>query len=669
MNIKLPYAFVTIDSESTKDVDDAIFVEATSVGYDVLIAIADPTKLVKIGSTEDAQAKLLGATAYIRDRAVYRMLPPKISEHLSSLSAGQDRPAMIFRVSLGQDLAPIGLTITRSVINVAHRLSYSDVPNIVQDVIHPCHDMLTLATNLARLLMADRRNRGALAMYDLSRMLLADEDGNVQIFHSVEEVIGHILIQEMMILANAEVAKYAVAHNIPCIFRNHKPRLSAPPSGEMASTIEAWINGGTFNTEDVRGQFAAMTEKARYSQSISGHYGLSLPCYLHITSPLRRFADLVNMRQLTAFLKQAPFPYSQSDLETIAADLNETVDRRKEERSEGFKNIVVNTAKKALDSGALKKLADHELRQALKLSRETGYLPEALINEVVRRFDAAIASDMIADALLTEVPSEFLTDHLKGALSRWLDFLPPKSMHMLMHGQQIGFIVEHSIKSSGEGNLFAATGSVVLQDGRRFNAEASANRKKDAEQAVAVQLIKAILGIEVAEFVPTPKNPTPVAVNGNPKGRLLELCQKHGWSLPTFTCEGKGPSNAMVFSAEALVIIAGRTYKARGEGAKTKKDAESLAAQNLYPLIEHLAPTRAAPVTTSTNPVGALQEMAQKGKYPMPEYKFSQENSVTPEFFCEVFTNFGSARTFSGRSSTKQAAKTSAAAEAIRLLG
>lgn len=143
----LPLPFVTIDSESTRDIDDALFVEKIDGGYRVVIAIANPVSLVQIGSTEDEQkAKLMAATAYVRDTAVRRMLPPKSPEHLGSLVAGQVRKAIVFSLHLSESLEVSSCAIHTSPIKVASRLSHTDIPVIIGDATHPCQAMLSLAS-------------------------------------------------------------------------------------------------------------------------------------------------------------------------------------------------------------------------------------------------------------------------------------------------------------------------------------------------------------------------------------------------------------------------------------------------------------------------------------------------------------------------------------------
>ena len=157
-------SFVTIDGPGTTDIDDALFVERRDVGYRIVVAIANPVKLVAIGSTEDEQARLMAATAYVRDKAVRRMLPPAISEYKGSLVAGADRAVLVFDIALDEMLEPVGMALSVAQIKVAHRLCHADIPKIVGDADNPLQPMLTLASHLGRMLLDSRRRKGALAL-------------------------------------------------------------------------------------------------------------------------------------------------------------------------------------------------------------------------------------------------------------------------------------------------------------------------------------------------------------------------------------------------------------------------------------------------------------------------------------------------------------------------
>jgi len=336
--------FVTIDSESTQDIDDAIYVEKIATGYKILVAIANPAKAVKIDSSEDVQARLIAATAYIKDRPVRRMLPVHISEDHSSLVATKQRNALVFDIWVSNDLEATSVEIFSEKITVSQRISYEDIPSILNDKEHPSSEMLIIASSLSKALLQSRRNHGALAMFDLARLVMTDEEGNIKHLRNAEETIGNIIVQEMMILTNTLAARYMLVHDIPVVYRNHEPKLSAPKADKMVETLEGWINSRNYDEETIKQQFSAIASKANYGAHVTGHYGLNLPYYLHITSPLRRYADLVNLRQLLAFLDKEELPYDIGTLGTLANDLNEALERRKQERSDGFKVVVARTA-------------------------------------------------------------------------------------------------------------------------------------------------------------------------------------------------------------------------------------------------------------------------------------------------------------------------------------
>ena len=156
----------------------------------------------------------------------------------------------------------------------------------------------------------------------------------------------------------------------------------------------------------------------------------------------------------------------------------------------------------------------------------------------------------------------------------------------------------------------------------------------------------------------------------NPKGQLLELCQKQKWPMPEFAIIGKGPSHKMIFSGTATMTLNGVEYRGEVSHAATKKDAEAVAAGILLDKVSGLvsAQPSAPPVSAASNPVGALQEMAQKGGYQMPAYELVQVRENPPHFRCTVTTFGPDSRRFTGDGENKQKAKAQAASAAVSAL-
>jgi len=661
--------YITIDSDSTRDIDDAFAVEQTQDGYRLWVAIADPTMSVKIGSSEDERARLMGGSMYSRERTVQRMLPARISEDACSLVENKPRRAIVFEIYLNAGLEVVSFTTKAQAITVSNRLSYEQIPGILSDGMHVLHADMATSTKLARLLLQSRRSRGALALYDLSLFFLTDEEGNLREFRSTEETVGHILVQELMILTNSQVAQYMVEHDLPAVFRNHQSKSMAPPADELAKTIEMWMKA-TDAAQDRLRRFTDLAGKARYGGEVIGHYGLNLPLYLHVTSPLRRYADLVNMRQLRAHMAGNPLPYEQTELKQLSIDLNEAIDRRKEERSNGYKQVVASTASRALDAGLLHKLADHELSAAVKLSREAGHLPQPLIAELIWRMEKGSLVDSVADRLVFDTPEVAYTSPLRIAMAQWLQDYPARAQHLLLHGVQVGYFGDLNTTVEESNGKFLATINVIVKETLQvLSSTGNGARKREAEQAAAVYVIAAMLNLpEPQQETESKAAKQDAKVNGNPKGKLLELCQKNQWPMPEFTASGNGPSHCMTFSCEVSLYVCGISYLEKSKGASSKKEAEAMAAALLLGKLPQTQQKPVKPITAaSTNPISALQELAQQQNLPLPDYAFEQKSTLPPVFVCTVTTHHqGRTFSFEAMASSKQGAKAEAARLALK---
>src|SRR3546814_15595359 len=129
MNSSTPDLYITVDSETSRDVDDAFCVGSLPGGsFHVSVAIANPCELVSIGSDTDINARKLGATIYLRDHPAHRMIHASISEDRASLVQGMSRAVLIFDMTLDADLEVQQAVVRSDQINVAYRLSYQDIP-------------------------------------------------------------------------------------------------------------------------------------------------------------------------------------------------------------------------------------------------------------------------------------------------------------------------------------------------------------------------------------------------------------------------------------------------------------------------------------------------------------------------------------------------------------
>ena len=316
--------FFSIDDEETREVDDALAIERDGSLWKITVAIADPASVIHRGDTIDREALRRGTTVYLPTQTIF-MLPPSISCNIASLTAGEVRSSLVTRAWLDEQGEITKSTITREPIRVLKRLHYSEADRLIireQDTSgQHLRDLLTCA----KLLQAKRYSEGAFTL-QRPEYKISIKDDTIAVTMIEKDSPTRMLVAEMMILANRIAARYAQRNKIPIIYRVQEPPLE-PITKEMTSN--------PFNFHKVR----KLLGRSSLSMQPGSHSGLGLPMYTQLTSPLRRFADLVMQRQLMAHLVAEELPYDEEELLKVL----ETADRSaREARS------VENEAKKRL---------------------------------------------------------------------------------------------------------------------------------------------------------------------------------------------------------------------------------------------------------------------------------------------------------------------------------
>lgn len=316
---------VTIDPVDAGDFDDALSLSPLEDGRRELgVHIADVSHYVKAGDPIDLEAYRRGTSVYLVDRVI-PMLPERLSGDLCSLKPDQDRPAMSVILTVDETCRVLSARIADTVIHSRHRLTYEKVQAIFEGdpQLRRQYDdaigMLEGLRKLARQLTARRTARGSLD-FDLpeSRVLL-DKEGLPMDIQKVIRLESHRLIEEFMVLANEVVARHLKKHRIPGLYRVHEePDVTridqmlevVTPLGyrlkrgkdakvdpaalqELLRRAEGKPEEGLINTLVLRSM-----RRARYDERPLGHYGLASSDYLHFTSPIRRYPDLVVHRAL-----------------------------------------------------------------------------------------------------------------------------------------------------------------------------------------------------------------------------------------------------------------------------------------------------------------------------------------------------------------------------------
>jgi ribonuclease R len=306
---------VTIDPDDARDFDDAIDVTKTDQGWHLGVHIADVAAYVEPDSPLDREARRRGNSVYLPDRVI-PMLPERLSNGVCSLNPGVDRLTHSVFIDFDKRGVPKSARFAHSVIRSAHRLTYKQVYAILSgSPTDQLGERLHLAWELAALLRRKRFEHGALDLDFPEVKVWVDKDGHPVKLERVENDESHQLIEEFMLTANEAVARELKKRAIPTIYRIHEN-----PDPEKLAEYREFVLAFDYKVGDlthraelqrllasVRGKpeeqaikigLLKSLKRARYSPQPLGHYGLAKTNYLHFTSPIRRYADLVVHRAL-----------------------------------------------------------------------------------------------------------------------------------------------------------------------------------------------------------------------------------------------------------------------------------------------------------------------------------------------------------------------------------
>ena len=362
---------VTIDGETARDFDDAVYVRKLDSGnFELHVHIADVAQYVTPGSALDQEARLRGTSVYFPDRAV-PMLPLELSTDICSLRPQVERLVLSCVMEIDHHGEIIGYELSEGVIRSAERMTYTAVNAVLEEDAAareryaPLIGNFELMRDLALILHRKRERRGSID-FDLPEAVIEfDEFGLMKSIARSERNIAHRLIEEFMLSANECVAHHLELSRIASLYRVHeKPdakrvydfeviaatfgyslgvgalpihrvqlkgeRRDAYGTGKRAREIEVpkevHITPRMYQklTEKIAGKpeerilsylMLRSLKQARYSEGNLGHFALAATSYTHFTSPIRRYPDLIVHRILKAVLNgegQSPHPLAEN---------------------------------------------------------------------------------------------------------------------------------------------------------------------------------------------------------------------------------------------------------------------------------------------------------------------------------------------------------------------
>ncbi len=333
--------FMTIDPTDAKDFDDALCLEEGKNGATSLwVAIADVSNYVRPETALDAEARKRGFSLYLPDRAV-PMLPESLSSGACSLNPNEDRNAMVVRMDLDAKGLVRRAWFGRAVIRSKARLDYARVARLLsgetairRELDENVVSRVLGLDALARLLLRRRRARGLLEIETAEPKVVFDEDGRVgDVTFSkpnrwVKRAYG--LVEQCMLEANETVGRLMAAEGIQVPWRIHpepKPKrlealamvlerigLDVPeeltsPDGRVSTKVLGRVARDLASHPDgdiLSIYLLTSLAQASYAATNRGHYALGCGTYLHFTSPIRRYADLLVHRALGELVASGP---------------------------------------------------------------------------------------------------------------------------------------------------------------------------------------------------------------------------------------------------------------------------------------------------------------------------------------------------------------------------
>jgi ribonuclease R len=361
------FEFVTIDGETAKDFDDAVYARREQGegkrGWRLWVAIADVSHYVRSGDALDRDARERGTSVYF-PRRVIPMLPEKLSNGLCSLNPNVERLAMVCEMAITPQGEVGRYEFYAAVIRSRARLTYTEVWDKLssgragsaaqESARHSAPENLRVLYELFHALYAERSRRGAIDFDTLETRMVFDARGKIERIVPEARNDAHRIIEECMLAANVCAGDFLASRKQPALYRVHDvpaadkvaalrdflaelglqlPGGEVPRPKDYARLLERIRKRPDFGL--LQTILLRSLKQAVYSPSNVGHFGLAFDAYVHFTSPIRRYPDLVVHRAIKAALAQKK--HVEHDWEALGQHCSET-ERRADEASRDVEN-------------------------------------------------------------------------------------------------------------------------------------------------------------------------------------------------------------------------------------------------------------------------------------------------------------------------------------------
>jgi ribonuclease R len=343
--------FVTIDGETAKDFDDAVHAVREGKGFRLKVAIADVSHYVRPGEALDDDARERGTSVYF-PRRVIPMLPEKLSNGLCSLNPNVDRLAMVCDMAIAPDGRVTRYEFYAAVFRSNARLTYTAVWEMISKA--KANQEINTLYDVYKALAQERSRRGAIDFETVETRMVFDANGKIERIVPEPRNEAHRLIEECMLAANVCAGNFLSERKHPVLYRVHDvpaPEKVAALRDFLAELGLALPGGEKPAPRDyaqildkikARPDFLLLQtillrslKQAVYTPENLGHFGLAFDAYVHFTSPIRRYPDLLVHRAIKALLSNQK--YSGINWEEVGRHCSET-ERRADDASRDVEN-------------------------------------------------------------------------------------------------------------------------------------------------------------------------------------------------------------------------------------------------------------------------------------------------------------------------------------------
>ncbi len=299
----------TIDGADTRDYDDALHLERLEDGtLRIGIHISDVSSFISPRDPLFAEAQERGTSLYFPEGQV-PMLPESLSQGVFSLLRDRPRPVLSFLVRMTMEGEILGTSITPAVVTVKRQMTYQEV-----DQLMGTDPDLTLLDSLCTILRRKRADRGALFLSLPDVSIDISDRNDIRVRLMPVDTPARTLVSELMILANTIAASYLAGQEAPGLFRSQPP-----PKRRIISGVRNAL-------QDIARQRRFLS-RGELTAHPKPHSGLGVNCYTTVTSPIRRFLDLVMQHQLGSLLHGRGILFSLSECKTFAGIINQKLGR------------------------------------------------------------------------------------------------------------------------------------------------------------------------------------------------------------------------------------------------------------------------------------------------------------------------------------------------------